>query len=257
MYFFSRGLEFHWFGKLCILKSSMQQRDLQKLVGVSPFDDRYLYPLSIIATSRWLPRYCNLTFSVVVFVLSPPLLSDHIQQGGTFKLQFYRDSGWRSSSFILDGVYIPSQACVSEALQHLAEQITNMEHKHSASLLIVLWDFNSANLSKDLPKYRQHIKCSTRDKNTMDQYTVLKDTYRLVPCLYFLSWWRKYNLCWAFLLMVLMLKAHIRSGEIVVPRNLKVSTAEAVPQELLILFYSIIQSVLCHWFGYATKQDRD
>jgi len=86
------------------------------------------------------------------------------------------------SSFILVGVYIPPQACVSEALQHLAEQITTMEHKHPDSLLIVLGDFNRANLSKELPKYRQHIKCSTRDKNTLDHcYTVLKDAYRSVP----------------------------------------------------------------------------
>ena len=43
-----------------------------------------------------------------------------------------------------------------------------------------------------------------------------------------LSWRRKYILCWAFLVMVSMLEAHVRSWEIVDPRNLKVSTADTV-----------------------------
>ncbi len=87
------------------------------------------------------------------------------------------------SSFILVGVYIPPRACVSEALQH---QITDMEQKHPDSLLVVLGDFNRANLSHELPKYRQHIKCPTRDTNILGHcYTVIKNTYRSVPpCLY-------------------------------------------------------------------------
>ena len=77
-------------------------------------------------------------------------------------------SPWEFSSFILVGVYIPPQACVTEALQQLADQITDMERKHPDSLLIVLGDFNGANLSRQLPRYRQHVKCPTRDKNTLD-----------------------------------------------------------------------------------------
>ena len=72
------------------------------------------------------------------------------------------------SWFILVGVYIPPQACVTEALQHLADQINNVEKKYPDSLLSVLGDFNRANLSYELPKYKQHIKCSTRDTNTLD-----------------------------------------------------------------------------------------
>ena len=41
------------------------------------------------------------------------------------------------SSFILVGVYIPPQAWDSEALQHLADQITYVERKHPDSLLVV------------------------------------------------------------------------------------------------------------------------
>jgi len=88
---------------------------------------------------------------------------------------------WKFSFFILAGVCIPPQACVSEALQHQAEQITT-KHKHPDSLLIVFGDFNRANFSKELPKYRQHIKCNTREKNTLHHsYTVLKDAYCSVP----------------------------------------------------------------------------
>ena len=68
-------------------------------------------------------------------------------------------------------------------LQHLADQINNVEKKHPHSLLIVLGDFNRANLSHELPKYKQHIRCPTRDTNTLDHcYTVLKDSYHSVPC---------------------------------------------------------------------------
>ncbi len=77
------------------------------------------------------------------------------------------------SLFILDSV--------SEALQHLADQITNVEQKHLDSLLIVLGDFNRANLSHEPPKFRQHIKCPTRDTNILGHcYTTLKDAYRSV-----------------------------------------------------------------------------
>ncbi len=88
-------------------------------------------------------------------------------------------SQWEFSSFILVGVYIDPQACLSEALQHLTDQITNVEQNHPDSLLIVLGDFNRAKLSHELPKYRQHIKCPTRDANILDTnhcYTVIKDS---------------------------------------------------------------------------------
>ena len=86
------------------------------------------------------------------------------------------------SSFILVGVYIPPQACVREAQQHLADQITSTERKHPDSILIILGDFNQANLKRELPKYKQHIKCPTREKNTLDHcYTILKNAYRCVP----------------------------------------------------------------------------
>ncbi len=86
------------------------------------------------------------------------------------------------SLFALVGVYIPPQACATERLQQLADPITDVEKKYSDSLLIILGDFNRANLTHELPKYTQHIKRPTRDTNTMDHcYTILKEAYHPVP----------------------------------------------------------------------------
>ncbi len=63
-------------------------------------------------------------------------------------------------SFILVSVYIPPQAHVSSALQKLADQITDTEQQHPDSVLIILGDFNKANLSRELPKYKQHVYMS-------------------------------------------------------------------------------------------------
>ncbi len=59
-------------------------------------------------------------------------------------------------------VYIQPQAHVSLALQKLADQITETEQKHPDSVLIILGDFKKVNLSRELPKYRQHVTCPTR-----------------------------------------------------------------------------------------------
>ncbi len=85
-------------------------------------------------------------------------------------------------SFILVSVYIPPQAHVSSALQKLADLIIDTEQQHPDSVLIILGDFNKANLSRELPKYRQHITCPTRDSNILDHcYTTIKDAYHSVP----------------------------------------------------------------------------
>ncbi|KAL0165991.1 hypothetical protein M9458_037835 [Cirrhinus mrigala] len=85
-------------------------------------------------------------------------------------------------SFILVSVYIPPQAHVSLALQKLADQITETEQHHPDSVLIILGDFNKANLSRELPKYRQHVTCRTRDSNILDHcYTTIKGAYHSAP----------------------------------------------------------------------------
>ncbi len=85
-------------------------------------------------------------------------------------------------SFILVSVYIPPQAHARSDLQKLADLITDTEQQHPDSVLIILGDFNKANLSRELPKYRQHITCPTRDSNILDHcYTAIMDAYHSVP----------------------------------------------------------------------------
>ncbi len=78
--------------------------------------------------------------------------------------------------FILVSVYIPLQAHVSLALQKLTDQITETEQQHPDYVIIILWGFNKANLSRELPKYSQHVTCPTRDSNILDHcYTTIKN----------------------------------------------------------------------------------
>ncbi len=71
---------------------------------------------------------------------------------------------------------------MSSALQKLADLITDTEQKQPDSVLIILRDFNKANLSCKLPKYRQHITCPTRVSNILDHcYTAIKEAYHSVP----------------------------------------------------------------------------
>ncbi len=80
------------------------------------------------------------------------------------------------SPLILVNVYVPPDVCMSAAIQQLAEQISETEPQYPDSLLIILGDFNKANLSRELPKYRQHVSCPTRDRNIFDHcYTIIKD----------------------------------------------------------------------------------
>ncbi len=86
------------------------------------------------------------------------------------------------SSFILMNVYVPPDVCVSAAMQKLAKQISEREQKYPDSLLIIIGDFNKANLSRELPKYRQHITCPTRHSIILNHcYTIIKDAYHSVP----------------------------------------------------------------------------
>ncbi len=84
--------------------------------------------------------------------------------------------------FILVSVYIHPQAHVSLALQKLTDLITDTEQQQPDSVLIILGDFNKANLSRELPKYRQHVTYPTRDRNILDHsYTTIKDGFHSVP----------------------------------------------------------------------------
>jgi ribosome assembly protein 1 len=65
------------------------------------------------------------------------------------------------ASFILVGVDIPPQNNVQEAQRQRADQILDVERTNPDSFVIVGGDFNRGNLSHELPKYRQLIKCPT------------------------------------------------------------------------------------------------
>ncbi|CAG6021268.1 unnamed protein product [Menidia menidia] len=86
------------------------------------------------------------------------------------------------ASFILVGVYIPPQTNVQDAQRTLADQILRVERTFPDSLVIVLGDFNKGNLTHELPKYRQLIKCPTREDNILDHcYTTISNAYHAVP----------------------------------------------------------------------------
>ncbi|XP_019210931.1 uncharacterized protein LOC109200009 [Oreochromis niloticus] len=82
------------------------------------------------------------------------------------------------ASFILAAVYVPPDADVQAAQCALAEQILHMERTFPDSL----GDFNKANVSQELPKYKQYIKCPTREERTLDHcYSTISGAYRAVP----------------------------------------------------------------------------
>ena len=86
------------------------------------------------------------------------------------------------ASFILVGIYIPLQANVQDAQHMLADQILCVERTNPDYLVIVLGDFNKGNLTHNLPKYRQVIKCPTRGENILDRcYTTVRDAYHAAP----------------------------------------------------------------------------
>ena len=48
---------------------------------------------------------------------------------------------------------------------------------------IVAGDFNKANLRSRLPKFYQHIDCSTRASDTLNRrYSNFRDSYKALPC---------------------------------------------------------------------------
>ncbi|TWW55957.1 hypothetical protein D4764_09G0010070 [Takifugu flavidus] len=86
------------------------------------------------------------------------------------------------ASFILASVYISPDADVREAQRTLTDCIQQVERTYPDALVIVLGDFNQSNLSYELPRYKQFIKCPTRAENTLDHcYTTVKDAYRAIP----------------------------------------------------------------------------
>ncbi|KAK0134739.1 hypothetical protein N1851_029630 [Merluccius polli] len=94
-------------------------------------------------------------------------LSGKTKGGG---ICFYINSGWCND------------ANVQDAQRMLADQILCVERSNPDYLVIVLGDFNKGNLTHNLLKYRQVIKCPTRGENILDHcYTTVRDAYHAVP----------------------------------------------------------------------------
>ena len=81
------------------------------------------------------------------------------------------------SSVILTAVYLPPQAAVAQ----LSDTVTQAEHSHPDSIVIVAGDFNKANPKKEMQKCAQPVTCATRDGNTLDHcYTTTRGAYRSI-----------------------------------------------------------------------------
>jgi hypothetical protein len=72
------------------------------------------------------------------------------------------------SSVIVTAVYIPPQADTKNAIRELHCTICKLETIYPEATFIVAGDFNKANLRTRLPKFYQHIDCSTQASNTLD-----------------------------------------------------------------------------------------
>ncbi|KAK1803662.1 hypothetical protein P4O66_021066, partial [Electrophorus voltai] len=83
------------------------------------------------------------------------------------------------TSVIINTVYIPPQANMDTALWELHEALTQFQTQHRDTALIVVGDFNSANLKRAVPNLYQHVTFPTRGNRTFDHcYTPYKDSYK-------------------------------------------------------------------------------
>ncbi|CAJ1076957.1 uncharacterized protein LOC125983400 [Xyrichtys novacula] len=86
------------------------------------------------------------------------------------------------SVVILTAVYIPPDANAKVASNHLHSSIGSQESKYPDAVHIVAGDFNHADLKTVLPKFYQHVKCTTRGDKTLDKvYSNIKLGYRAKP----------------------------------------------------------------------------
>lgn len=70
-------------------------------------------------------------------------------------------------------VYIPIDANVSSALNHLQLVISKQQQEHPKGIHVVAEDFNKARLTSVLPKFHQHVRFPTsRDRTPDHVYSV-------------------------------------------------------------------------------------
>ena len=86
------------------------------------------------------------------------------------------------SLVIVTAVYKPPQANTTTALKELHWTLCKLETIYLEAAFIVAGDFNKANLRTMLPKFYQHIDCSTRAGKTLDHcYSNFHDAYKAFP----------------------------------------------------------------------------
>ncbi|XP_041841970.1 uncharacterized protein LOC121640325 [Melanotaenia boesemani] len=86
------------------------------------------------------------------------------------------------TSVIISAVYIPPQADTNAALTELHEAISTLQASQRKAAFIVAGDFNSANMTKVMPEFTQHINCPTRGERTLDHcYSPFKEGYKAKP----------------------------------------------------------------------------
>ncbi|KAK1798157.1 hypothetical protein P4O66_000651 [Electrophorus voltai] len=83
------------------------------------------------------------------------------------------------TSVIVNTVYIPLQVNMDTELCELHEALIQFQVQHRDTALIVVGDFNSANLKHAGPNLYQHISFPTRGKRTLDHcYNPYKNSYK-------------------------------------------------------------------------------
>ena len=79
-------------------------------------------------------------------------------------------------------MHIPPQANTGAAVAQLFDTVTQAEHSHPDSIVIVAGDFNKANPKKEMPKFAQQVTCVTRDDKILDHcYTTIRGAFLSIP----------------------------------------------------------------------------
>lgn len=77
-------------------------------------------------------------------------------------------------------VYIPPSADKTAARETLLDSIHRSENAHPGSVRIILGDFNGCSIDKQVPNYKQYVKCNTRGNKTLDlMYCNVKNGYKI------------------------------------------------------------------------------
>jgi hypothetical protein len=84
---------------------------------------------------------------------------------------------------MVTAMYIAPQADNTTALKELHWTLCKLETIHPEVAFIVAGNFNKANMRTRLPKFYQHIDCSTHPGKMLDHcYSNFLNAYKDIPC---------------------------------------------------------------------------